>query len=148
MKNFLILLLVAISTSCGKVDIDTSTNPPETIFKHTIGEELLGHAEEIQGGGYCWQGYVVHIRFKTNIQVEQVLRDSGYTEVEWSIFESYFKLPEEFLSRFTPPWNPNSLVNKKCYSKSNVTNSWTHGGTHYYLFDQDSGIVYFYGIGA
>ena len=148
MKNLLILLIAAFIVSCGDIDIDTTTTPPETFFKHTIGEELLGHVEEIQGGGHSWQGYVFHIRFKTNIPVEQVLQDAGYEEVEWSILESHFELQEEFYSRFDPPWDPESIINKKCYSKSDVTNTWTHGGTHYYLIDQDSGIVHFYGIGA
>jgi hypothetical protein len=148
MRIALITIVAVLIASCGKTEIDTSVTPPDTIFAHTVGEELVGDVENIEGGGNCWQGYVAYLRFKTDLPVEKLLQDAGYAEVEWSVAESSFQLPKEFLTRFSPPWDPSSLTQKRCFSKSNVTNSWTHGGTHYYIIDKDSGIVHFYGIGA
>ena len=148
MRIALITIFAVLIASCGEIEIDTSVTPPDTIFEHTVGEELSGVVENIEGGGNCWQGYVSYLRFKTDLPVEKILRDVGYSEVEWSAGESRFRLPKEFIPRFNPPWDPDSLSHKKCYSKSGITNSWTHGGTHYYVIDPDSGIVYFYGIGA
>lgn len=140
---------LALLPGCGPLIDDTMT-PVDDMFLHTVGEPLSITATNLQGYGHTWQGYSVYLRFVPSKPLVEILVKMGYTETPYkdivAVAGGFFEIEPRFRDRFSPPWCPSSMEHPRFFSKE-VANGWTTSGTDYFLVDEDSGVVYFHGIG-
>ena len=127
--------------------IDTTIMPAGTIFRYTVAEPLSITAAEIQGGGDTWQGYSVWLRFRPSKPLIEVLKKNDYTETPLDDVVWRFNLDPQFQGRFSPPWDAAAVKHARCFTRQSKS-QWSTSGKDYFLVDEDTGIVYFYGIGS
>ena len=127
--------------------IDDTVTPVQTIFHYTVAEPLSITASEVQGGGHTWQGYSVWLRFHPSKPLAEILLQKGYTETPFQDVAWRFKVDPRFQDRFSPEWNPSSVKHPRCFTRQ-ARSSWTTSGEDQFLVDEDTGLVYFYGIGT
>ena len=121
--------------------------PPNTIFEQLIKKPIPPYITDIEVAGECWQGYSIFFKFKASDEFLKNFDDEGFTETEWNDISYRMELPDGFEKRFKTGWHPSKIKNKKCYKKQ-VDNDWGAGADHYFVYDIDKQIVYFYGVGA
>jgi hypothetical protein len=150
-RIFATLSVLAFLSGCGdRFEIGESANTPTEMFEYIIEKPVPPTVRNLEGGGCTWQGYSIYLRFTADAGFSKRLIADGFKETDWKSIGFHFKLPEtnfKFKEKFSTPWNPRSIKHKRCFEKE-VTNSWTHSGTHYFVVDEDRGAVYFYGVGA
>ena len=123
------------------------TTPTNTVFEHLIEKPIPSYVTDVEGAGHCWQGYAMFLKFKASDKLLKNLDENGYIETNWNDVGSYMKIPDGFKKKIKTGWHPSKIKHKKCY-KNDVENDWSDLGTHYFVYDLDKQIVYFYGIGA
>ncbi|MBF0407767.1 MAG: hypothetical protein HQM10_10460 [Candidatus Riflebacteria bacterium] len=140
---FMIMILASIN-GCIETNV-----PADKMFQVLIANPIPKEIKELQGSGYTWQGHLIFLRFKTT-SAEAITKiiSKGYAEAEWKEISYRFDLPEEFKTCFTPPWNATMKPGIKCYSKKNVSNSWTENGEHFLFIDEENLTIYFIACGA
>lgn len=141
------LSFTGISFMSGGSEIETSLTSPQVMFENLIEKPVPSHIRNLEGGGYTWQGYSVYLRFIANDGFVKKLQDEGYVEEPWEKMKFETELPDALRTKFSVPWTPAEVKKKRCFRKA-IKNDWTHDGMHYFLFDEDTKTVYFYGIGA
>lgn len=125
-----------------------SANTPQEMFEYVIAKPIPSSIKGLEGGGYTWQGYSIFLRFTADASFIEMLLNKKYSRKNWDQVKSRFDLPSELKRRFSSPWNPAALNNKQCFEKEYVSNDWTGGGTHYFVVDENTYTVYFYGMGT
>jgi hypothetical protein len=140
-------LFVGQGTTENK-DWRTTGKTSQELFEGLIEKPIPSDIKNLQGSGFIWQGYSVWLRFVANEKFPEKLLKEGYTENPWKDNQTHFnELPKELSKRFTPPWAPEKIEKKRCFMK-HLKNGWTHDGTHYFIFDQETHEVYFFGGGT
>ncbi len=143
-----LLAVVVILHGCtNAIDSGGSANTPTEMFEYLIEKPLPARVQNLEGGGDTWQGYSIYLRFTPDSGFRSRLVAAGFRETKWEQIRFRFALPNDLGAKFSTPWAPDSIKRKKCFEKD-VTNPWTHAGTHYFVLDEENGIVYFYGVGA
>ncbi|MDY7396456.1 hypothetical protein UMM65_14490 [Aureibaculum sp. 2210JD6-5] len=145
MKKILLLFFVCINLLSCKQQAGCAT-PTNEIVEYIIEKPLVESISDIEGGGECWQGYSLFLKFNTAPSFIDKLLNLGYEETTWNDIEYGLTSPIDLKLDFKEGWNPENVKNKRCFSKRD-SNEWTGGGDHYYLVDTDQNIAYFYGVG-
>jgi len=146
----LVAIALVLLSGCEWGGDDTVT-PVETLFRKTVGEPMSITATGLQGYGHTWQGYSVYLRFVPSKPLVDILIKEGYTETPFKEIVAtaggFSEIEPRFRDRFSPPWCPSSVKHPRFFSKE-VSNRWTPSGAHYFLVDEDTGLVYFHGSGS
>jgi hypothetical protein len=123
-----------------------SANTPQEMFECIIEDPIPSYVANLEGGGYTWQGYAIWLRFNASDRFIDKLRQQGYEVVDWEAISHQFEIASEIENRFSS-WDPGEIKDKICFQKD-VSNSWTHVGTHYFVYDRENKVIYFSGTGA
>jgi hypothetical protein len=138
---------------------DTGT-PIDHMFSRLVGEPLSIAATDLQGYGHTWQGHSMYLRFVPSRSLIEILPKKGYTEISHKDFVmvtgGFFQIEPRFRHRFSPPWHPSSIKRPRLFSNEGANDrtscaadaSQGDPGTNYFLIDEDTGVVYYHGVGS
>ena len=146
MRPWLLIICILLVGCDVTLSGPSSANTPQEMFSHLIPSPIPPTITKLEGVGDTWQGYSLYLRFQApDADIDRIITSGGFRPAAWS--DTWrFSLPDGY-DRFSTPWSPTSIATKECYV-ADVTNPWTHSGTHYLIIDRSTGNVYFYGIGA
>ncbi len=139
---------ICLLPGCGRDEgIDDTVTPVSTMFQYLVADPLSITASDIQGGGHTWQGYSIYLRFRPSKPLPEILLKKGYTQTTFKDVAYRFELEPRFNGKFSPAWRPSDIKNPRCFVGS-AKNKWTTSGEDYFIVDEGSGVVYFYGNGV
>lgn len=120
-KTWSVLLTALLIASCGSGP--TSANTPEEMFAAVLQKPIPTSVKQLQGVGDTWQGYQLFLRFQAADADIQSLLQSGYESVDCDAISSNFLLPDQSYDRFDPPWQPQTIPKKECWTTNAISNS-------------------------
>ncbi|MEX1015269.1 MAG: hypothetical protein WDZ31_00885 [Phycisphaeraceae bacterium] len=124
----------------------SSANTPEQMFENVVLSPVPSSVTDLQGIGDTWQGYSLYLRFgAADVDIDAIIAHD-YRPTQWSNIEWRFQLPPGY-DQFISQWEPSRIKEPECY-EADLSNNWTHAGTHYLVIDRSRGVVYFVGFGA
>jgi hypothetical protein len=128
-------------------EMDNRKTPVGTLFQDLVAVPLAITASDIQGGGHlAHTGYAVFLRFQPSKPLVPVLVKKGYKETTFQEVAFDFELDSCFRDRFSPAWSPASIKHPRVFL-GHANNTWTTDGGDSFVIDEETGIVYFYGVG-
>lgn len=120
--------------------------PPEQMFQVLIATPVPEAVGELQGAGTTWQGYAIYLRFRAPSLDAAGFRSPPYETVACTEIASRFAFPEHMDSPFSPPWSPSLSPNATCLQRYELSNEWTHLGSHFAVYSD--GWLHFTGSGG
>ena len=140
----LCVVFIALRLMGSFLNLDPVTaNTPDEIFRAVLLDPPPADVSGLAAGGDTWQGYRLWARFNAGGDTRDEIIRQGYEPVPCE----QVLVSMEGQSK-DPLWTPHEVAAPTCLMRQQVTNGWTHLGTHYLLIDESSDVVYFFGIGA
>ena len=145
-----IALLLAIFIGAVIMSFDSRRRgtdiPVGQLFEALVARPVPAEVRDLQGGGTTWQGYSIYLRFRAPSLEAAGFQSPPFESADCERVARGMLLPESLDSPFAPAWAPSVETDAQCLQLHELTNEWTHLGTHRVLFS--GGWVHFAGFGA
>jgi hypothetical protein len=123
-----------------------TTVAPAEMYATLIATPVPPGVSALEGTGATWQGYSIYLRFQVASLEAAGLTTPPYESIDCNKVESFLQLPEHFRPAFSPAWSIPTGPGRSCLVAYEVSNEWTHLGTHRVMFSD--GRAWFVGIGS
>ncbi len=123
-----------------------TTIAPVEIYAKLITTPVPPGVASLEATGATWQGYSIYLRFQVASLEAAGLATPPYESIDCNKVESFLQLPEQFRPAFSPDWSIPTGPGRSCLVAYEVSNEWTHLGTHRVMFSD--GRAWFVGIGS
>ena len=123
-----------------------TTVAPAEMYATLITTPVPPGVAALEGTGATWQGYSIYLRFQVASLEAAGVTTPPYETIDCNKIESFLQLPGHLRPVFSPDWSIPTGPGRSCLIVYEISNEWTHLGTHRLMFSD--GQVWFVGSGS